>query len=628
MITKARRNTMKKYQSDIKRMSAMYLILAVLLTVVSVQMNVVVALDEMGTVSNAAYLAGYNWAPGVSAVGGYYYKYGTCFLYYPLFLFIKDSFLLYKAMLAVNAILVSSVSVLCYIICRRHLKMPSKAIATGISVAVTVIPAVLIYTNAARADFVLIFVPWFVLLFLLEAYEFRNKKSVQILFSVLAAGAAVYGYMSHTRGIVFVIAIVMVVLFGRVVSKERIVYMPVFFPALGVFLILDKIATKLFKERIWPNGVGHASMEVINLELIKEIFTPQGVTIAIKTLVGWCYSFFTSTAGLGCLAMIGIISLFIAYLRKKHDITTKEMVLSLFTALVFLGSLAMGILFFFPYIKNTYLGISVIRADRMIYDRYLVNAMGPMVLLGVYFLVYQKKIMTRRLQFVSVGVMGATVLAFVFGVVKDLEGKSLIIKNVISLGVFLDSENGKTTAIYSNMKEAFIAAGVVAFLLLLIVVILSACKKYQIAIGVVIVYFVITSGVLFYKFRYPEDARNLTKIENVVEVLEECRDKVEKHPVVLINHSTAKGAKYYQIPLYDYQLYKYNSKNKKSFTDYLLITTVGEIDFTTSADDVYRFTNMDYSETATNVVYVKGNTLKEELELLGFTFEKVETPAN
>ena len=61
----------------------LYIAFAVVTVVSSMQLLVPGVIDEIGTLSNTAFLAGNDWIKCIQSMGGFYYKYGQVFFYYP-----------------------------------------------------------------------------------------------------------------------------------------------------------------------------------------------------------------------------------------------------------------------------------------------------------------------------------------------------------------------------------------------------------------------------------------------------------------------------------------------------------------------------------------------------------------
>ena len=130
---------------------------------------------------------------------------------------------MYKAMIALQFLIVSFVPVISYNILRKFFKIESKAYAVLLACAGAGIPSMWLYVSYARADTMMIFLPWVLLLLILKLTmeDMGTKKFA--LYSGLLAFVSVYAYMSHSRGIVLLIATVMTVAIMHIWYKKKMV---------------------------------------------------------------------------------------------------------------------------------------------------------------------------------------------------------------------------------------------------------------------------------------------------------------------------------------------------------------------------------------------------------------------
>lgn len=76
---------------------------------------------------------------------------------------------------------------------------------------------------------------------------------------------------------------------------------------------------------------------------------------------------------------------------KEKDITSKELVINLYSILVYFGTLAMSVLFSFGANYKFVIGEKVKRADRFLYSRYLAPAYAILVFIALYYLFFKTK---------------------------------------------------------------------------------------------------------------------------------------------------------------------------------------------------------------------------------------------
>lgn len=328
----------------------LYGITFLMMVILSSPLSISYILDETGTVANAAYLAGYNWNDWVNSTGGYFYKYGQAIFYFPLLKLFSNPYLIYKLMLIVNGAFFAVVPVISYKILRKHLKEEDKVKCTLVSLCLAVIPATILYSLFARADVLLIAFSWIACYVLLENMDADTKRK-QILLSSLLAFLAVYLYMCHSRGVVFVIAISMVVLAVRFVMKEKGICLWAYFVNLLLWMFVDDRLTKFFKNSIWGSKTTRNGVDAVSADKFKGIFTAEGFEALFKNTTGWLFNSFLGTFGLVTLGVFFAAVILVYFISKKKDISKKEAVISLYALLVYFGTIAMSVLFFF---KVTY----------------------------------------------------------------------------------------------------------------------------------------------------------------------------------------------------------------------------------------------------------------------------------
>ena len=162
----------------------------------ALRLNIPPVIDEVATVASPMYLAGYDWSETLYAMGGYYFKYGGGMVYYPLVVLIKDPYVLYRSMLAFNAVVCSFIPVIAFVILKKHFGV-RRSSSWVMSLITFCLPVTALYTLYARADAMLIFTPWLIALIILtlvkisvsgaageEKKRFRRKK---VILSILLA---------------------------------------------------------------------------------------------------------------------------------------------------------------------------------------------------------------------------------------------------------------------------------------------------------------------------------------------------------------------------------------------------------------------------------------------------------
>ncbi|MDD6212987.1 MAG: hypothetical protein PUB22_07595 [Clostridiales bacterium] len=604
-------------RKDAKICLALYVLMsiALILPVLFVDMPVVV--DEMGTTANAAYLAGYDWHNGLICSGGFYYKYGQVLIWTLPFLLIRDSVILYRVLLIISSLLMSSGIVCCYVICRKFFHIPSERQAAALSAASTLVPSVLMGALYTRADSMLCTLTWMLLLLMLVTAGTESPK-LRFWGSVLVGILSVYSFMCHTRGIVTVLAVFFTLFLGSLFCRRSLVSWPAYLVSTGISLAADRMIAEWFRLGIWgENGAVFSAAETFDWASLMEIFTPEGMRIVLDTVLGWLYILFCSTYGLAAVALVGCILLFWKQLRKKWKENTEWNLTSLFGFFLFGGNLAMGVLFFFPYIRETVTGTAFKRADRLIYDRYLLPAMGILVLMGLLFLIYQKKLYNGAAKAVTAALSALVIGGFALLAAPALVGHQVVLRYFSVPASFLTFYKGEGSIVFREYPTRLVLVGCLCFVLFLVILALSLARKEKIMMAVILTTGMALYGVGAKRLRIDEGAKRSNRSETVREFMEEVCDLPEQYRRVYVKTETLK-VKYWQFPLKEYRMINRNKvKLKKKNNLFVLYDELPQPD-SLAAGKYYTIDSLPEDQDNNTDVLVKGKKLAKELKKRGY----------
>ncbi|MCR5703014.1 MAG: hypothetical protein K6G85_00210 [Eubacterium sp.] len=644
----------------------LYLFFALGTLISSINLCVPGVLDEVGTIANTAFLAGDDWSKCVQSMGGFYYKYGLSILLYPLYLIFQDSpYVLYPVFVAFQMLILSFIPVIAYHIARKYFKVESKLTALFLSLAGTGISSIWLYAEYTRGDVVLIFVPWLVMWILLKLSTLDDtQKKEKKLFSVLLAFTAVYAYAAHSRGIVTVLAATFTLIFISLFAKRHLVNYLWYFPSLGLFMVIDKIISSLVEKGVFGKyEPKHSTLDSFNISIFMKLFSKNGIIIYTKTMIGWFLNLEASTLGLIIVGLIATVFITLRLIRKKSTFTVQEDTGSFFILMLFLGSFFMGSLFFFPYAYELFMGITVSRADRIVFGRYTVSTVGPMCFYTLYILVARKDEIIRWKSRIFSILSFATIIAiFSKWIGPALDNVSMTdSRYFLSLTTFLKIENANTTASFPELNQTLVMTAIIALVIFIVIMILSAVNRKSSLVGLCIIIFAVSLVnycVVFVNVRNVRDDSYYTKNHAVIEFIDELDKKAnlsEEYPCIYIAQEkkgtihnkrvnspyvttssqspfTAVNPKHYQFSLtnYDCCFLKYILDDSDQ-DGFLVIAHRSAIkqsvdwihmlseDRNLPTDDVYyTFDAFDYKNATRDVVYVKGTKLKQYLEDHGY----------
>ncbi|MBO4505351.1 MAG: hypothetical protein J5728_02900, partial [Lachnospiraceae bacterium] len=602
----------------------------------ALRLNVPPVVDEVGTVSNTALLMGWDWSETAYAMGGSYFKYGFALLYYPLTLLIGDSYVLYKSMLALNMVFFALIPVFTYDIMHRHIGS-DKAESTMLSLMMAVFPSTVLYMTYAKADVILIFLPFPIVYLLLELGQLRTKgvepalakknKRRRVWLSILLAALTMYAYMSHTRGVVIVLAVVFAIIAVRIFCRIPTVEYISFLATSGLLFYVDTRAAAYFKDAIYGvYGTAYSSAESYDFETLKMIFTKSGIGPFAKLVAGTAFNSLVSSYGLVAIAMIGGLILFFRYLKSRSAATDGEMIFVIFTGLLFLGTFAMSCIYFFSYIYPFFTGENVRRSDWLVYGRYTACSAGLAVLLGLYLLIRKMKAKGIVTKLLSIIAYAGVFVAFIIKTAPHIVGVSAVMRNFIQLCTFFTLNSyGITTTVPEEPVSAFFKAGLLAAGagLLMIAISFITDSERRLKAAFITVIFTILSVTLtlinYNKIRISRDEVLKAWIEQPCGMLEEVKELADEYPVLV--DASAKSIKHYQFVCKEFTLGSSLTKTAEAKNCFIVAKKKYFVkDF--YEDDYYVFDEFNYTDAKKDIVYIKGEELAEKLKEMGVSVSK------
>lgn len=273
-------------------------------------------MDEMSTLSTAAYAAGYDWT-FMSKVSLHYYGGGFTILLAPLFKLINAPGLLYAAILAVFSVLQSLVAPIAYYICKHYLKIEK----TLHLYLFSIIASYLVVTRSVYAinEHVLILATWVIALLLCKLYEYQECKVKKVLYTVLLFIQMSYVLTVHTRSQIYWMAFaVFFVLYWIFYKKCIVSVIPAIITGVAGYG-LSKIFISWVQDSVWLANEGKQLMNTevslrVNADLLKQPVAWQSWASIVVGQVHTCIIF---TAG---FAAVAIVVVCYYYIRKTQQL--------------------------------------------------------------------------------------------------------------------------------------------------------------------------------------------------------------------------------------------------------------------------------------------------------------------
>lgn len=381
-----------------------------LLFIVFFTINLILALpmkypiitDEYGMLSDAIFLSGkYNWSQAYSTSVNNYWGYGATIWLIPFMPFISgihSGIILFKIMLTINSFFISLIPVLAFKILRLIKKEIDIKQAFLLALCIGLFPAYIVLSKYAWAETMLSLMPWiiaYMLLCLGKAEKY--KKKLLSLFLGLILG---YGFSVHGRALVLIVAVFLTIILIRILLKKWIVNW--FCMVLPIFVgyILDSIIKNHILSELIISDPGNTRNTIGNIlsRNLTGVSLGDSIWQLLKALFGMSYYDIVITFGLISITLVTTTRLVI-YLYKSKEMEFdssifSEAILSIFSSLIFLGSIALSIIFF----ATAFLTDSFQRREYFIYGRYTEVMIGIMFLLAVYQLLFSKLITIRQIK--------------------------------------------------------------------------------------------------------------------------------------------------------------------------------------------------------------------------------------
>ena len=275
--------------------------------------------DEMGAMSFAAYISGRNWNAVLSNPSMFYGN-GSFFLLYPFFSLIKDPLILYQHLIGVGAFLRSIPAIISIFLAKRYF---SSVNGYWVYVLIGIGSCLFTPTRATNIDNepMLILLVWLtvLLIFQLMTTENLNKKK---FFSLLLAFLFSYAYFSHTRGVIFLIAFILVAVLYNIFEKKPLInYKWFIFFTVCFFLIVNFVNNEL-KQLLFismnPSGEANtlSALSTGILSNIKQLISFTGIRSFFDLLASNIWVINVFSFGIIPLIFFGIIFKFFKNKRK------------------------------------------------------------------------------------------------------------------------------------------------------------------------------------------------------------------------------------------------------------------------------------------------------------------------
>lgn len=348
------------------------------------------SLDGFSVIAMAAFFSGRDWSSIVSIVPQYY-GFIQALLYVPLFFITDNPDVLYVLMGTVNACLLSLIPCICFYISTKYFSL-TRFNSLVISFIIGLFPNYLATTKFMWNETVMNFIPWIFILLIVKLLD-GNKKA---LFSGLLGFLCMVSYAAHPRGIVFIIASVMLIIYVSFAYKRHLInYISFILTAVVTYMVTSFMQDYLMKN-LWLVSENYGQVNntlAQRIGRLNSLFTLEGIAGFFGMFFSELFASILSTFGL--LLVFGFIfyKLIVVKIKNKKISETIEIcsdeksfgikkysdAIIVFLALSFLGTLAISAI---SFVSKS--------GDYYIYTRYVANIFAPIMFIAILYLIHNK----------------------------------------------------------------------------------------------------------------------------------------------------------------------------------------------------------------------------------------------
>ena len=355
--------------------------------------------DEYNVLSIAACFAGRDWSDFASITKSYH-GFGQAIFYVPIFWLLKNPVWIYRAVLVVNAALISLTVPVIYYILERYFDYVKPAYRKICAVTIGTLPFYISYAKNAWNETMCAVVTLLLFVFVLRWMDTWLKKGSNTLNTAVLGCLVGYGYMVHGRMLIFAIVVPMAlglsVLFQsdretilknmKSILKYIIIYGALF---IVLWLISGQVKGYLY-DNLWGHAGLNASVGDFAERKIQYLLSFSNIKVLIKLIMGQIFYMMTTTYGLAIVAFLGgalvlIDGLLSVFGKKERTYSGIECVY----AFMMYGSYTAALLLSAVSLLSGTLTEGVGRVDYVLYGRYTEN-IYPMIIFFAFIFLYKK----------------------------------------------------------------------------------------------------------------------------------------------------------------------------------------------------------------------------------------------
>lgn len=348
---------------------AFFLILLTLQNIKDLDQTVILN-DEFGYWSIAASLAGKDWKSLISTTP--YYNFGYSLILFPLFFLNLPTYTIYKIAILINIVMLVFSYVFTFLCAKKMMKKVDARLLVFFSFLVNCYPNVLVQTQFAWTETLLYLLFWISFYLMLSIKESPKYWKIVAISLVLS-----YMFMVHQRTIGILIAALITLICMKLAKKISFKELLTVICIISVFIVGCFLVKNGLKVNLWENSQTSNMNDFSGQSsLLQKALCINGIKNISIALCGRLFYFMVSGTIFWYCGFKNIIKKIICNLKGffRGEIPYEYV----FVLLAFLSTVAIGLIGILE-------GFG--RLDTPIYGRYIENVIGPILLMGITYIV-------------------------------------------------------------------------------------------------------------------------------------------------------------------------------------------------------------------------------------------------
>lgn len=579
-------------------------------------------LDESSTLALPAYLTGYDWSY-LMAKTKYYYGYGMSVLFTPIFLLIKNPIVLYRAILAVCALLQTIPGFIAFYILGAFFKQTSNCIKLLLALVATY--CVSTTASVVYNEHMLYVIIWIIVWMILALVNCQNERK-KMIYTFILTFFLFYALTCHERSKVFVVAMIGVIILYALFRKSCLVSPVIFIMTSSLIYKVILISTAKVQATIWPVSTTEAVLNNTSTSVPVSLLKKKELWhVWYNIILGQLGTGAVFTGGILIIAIVFGIWMFVRkiFFVRKNDCSIEDSYLYvvLFGLAVICGTIFAQSLTWLENAQMAIVDSTLSEGGRAFtYLRYYFPCVSPIVVLTLNWLVSNsKERIAKRIIGVAFIIVTLLQINFFYAIVPLIEKTPLLNYIHQTYWNFSFIVDGDWTSKYTFLPACIIC---VIFFSLTILLLLRGKKEIMLLFLVILLsyQYIVTD----FTMGIPKAAKNFYAVKDTWSVLEKMEEDNMLPDYIGVTSNTVKSTKQPLRFIYQYLLQEYSVRYNERAENYkegiYIDSGIQPSEIITKDEDTWY--RVELSEN--QYIFFKGNRLEEYFRESGYDYFIVE----